>query len=283
MTLLAFGAKCGWPSAGTMSPCVGGEAVAVEHGAEREAGEAQADIGEERPAVHGCLRSVGDSFRESRRSRSVTYYRTVTKSVWLNSARTRFSRARRAGRLTARRRLLPSAFSLLASLRTTASVESGTSATRPVPVRAAAGRAPARTPPERTPRSPCSPARKLPGQHAAEPQAQFAVGQREGLLRQHGGRSTVGVARVGRVEDFEELHSRSRRGGRNRDCAGARSALILRNLRAAGRGIEFTRDGEQAVADHLRFEPVRSGTARGRCCPGRSCDSANRPPCDDMR
>ena len=54
MTLLAFGAKCGWPSGGAQAAGVVREAVAVQHRAQREAGEAHAEVGQERAARHAA-------------------------------------------------------------------------------------------------------------------------------------------------------------------------------------------------------------------------------------
>ena len=58
MTLLAFGGKCGWPSGGghAADSSASHDAVLGQHRAQRQAGEAQADVGEERAAV---LVSIG--------------------------------------------------------------------------------------------------------------------------------------------------------------------------------------------------------------------------------
>ena len=118
--------------------------------------------------------------------------------------------ALRPGRLTAPSVSFAFAFnSARVSFEQLASVAPGTSATRPVP-RSRGGRPSTCSNATRTNASSSGSRRaeSLLRQHAAQPQGQFAVGQRERLLRQHGGRSPVGVARIGGVEEFEELHSR---------------------------------------------------------------------------
>src|SRR5262249_13962491 len=62
---------------GPLRRLAAGVPVAVEHGPERQPGEPQPDVGQKRAPVH----------------RGNSGQRIVTKSVWLNSASTRFSRA----------------------------------------------------------------------------------------------------------------------------------------------------------------------------------------------
>ena len=50
MTVFAFGAKCGLPSGGDHTGSFARNAIAMQHRAERQAGEAQADVGKKRAA-----------------------------------------------------------------------------------------------------------------------------------------------------------------------------------------------------------------------------------------
>src|SRR5262245_53702391 len=74
-------------------------AVAVQHGGGRPAGEAEAEVGEERPARDTTATCVRIRLHDN----SITRYRTVTKSLWLSSALTRLSRARSIGSADAAR------------------------------------------------------------------------------------------------------------------------------------------------------------------------------------
>src|SRR5262249_49489238 len=71
-------------------------AVALQHRRQRQAGETQAQVGEEGSARDAAATGVGIRFHSTSQAIS---YRTVTKSLWLNSARTKLSRARMAGSL----------------------------------------------------------------------------------------------------------------------------------------------------------------------------------------
>src|SRR5262249_2634736 len=64
------------------------QAVARQHRSERQAGKAHADITQKLPTTNGSAAMHGD-------------YRIVTKSLWLNSTWTRFSRARKWGSVEA--------------------------------------------------------------------------------------------------------------------------------------------------------------------------------------
>ena len=202
-----------------------GEAVAVQHRAERQAGEAQPDVGEERAAVHDAGRTDGPWAGDLRgASVAVTSYRTVTKSVWLNSACTRFSRAAARGRRTARRVASARPSARPRSPRTARAASRGTSRSRSASA-SRGGR-----------HSTCSNAARtnavvvlrgrgeLARERAAQLLREVAVGQRERLLRQHR-RACGGTRRTGwRRRRGRGTPSGLRRGARSTGCGGATPA-----------------------------------------------------------
>ena len=110
MTLLALGVKCGWPSGGCQASgsLARSNAVLGQHRAECQAGEAQAEVGEERAArrrvtslgADVVMRDSCEVVAASLRRREIIRiaaedfraYRTVMKSLWLRSAWTRLTR-----------------------------------------------------------------------------------------------------------------------------------------------------------------------------------------------